>query len=192
MILAIDGGLAKLGWAVVTPRTGRVVDLGVRITESNATLGKRIGKNEERLGRLEAHAAALREIAARWSCTSVEAEAISLPQAGGISSKAGAYLTWGMIVGLTCALGMPRPHGIAPAKWQRAVLPDDGERKHGGYAAIERALAAFVGEQGAGADALRTIARSHRNHALDACGVGVYAALRGDAAPASKRRKAAA
>lgn len=175
MILALDPALATLGWAIVTPRTGRVVELGVRI----AAADRCDGVNEDRLARLDTHATALLAIARRHRVTAIEAEAISLPRKGGVDVYASQFLVWGMLVGVARSLGLARPRGIAPARWQRAVEPDDELRKREGYAAIEAALAAFVGEQGRAAEQLAAIARSQRNHALDAAGVGVFVAVRG-------------
>ncbi len=174
MILAIDPAIATLGWAVVDPRSCSVVELGVRI----ARPAEGRPKNDDRLERLDAHADALLAIARRRGCSRLAAEAISLPRAGGIDVAASAFLTWGMLVGIARALDMPRPAQIAPQSWQRAVVPDAAVRKREGYTAIERELAAFVVQgDGAAAEQLRAIAPGNRNHALDAIGVGVFAAL---------------
>jgi hypothetical protein len=160
-----------------------VVELGVRIAAADT----RGGINEDRLDRLEGHAEALVAIARRHGCTRIDAEAISLPRAGGVNAAASQFLTWGMLVGVARALGLPRPRQIAPKAWERAVVPDDDLREREGYDAIERALAAFVGEQGPAAEQLAAIPRGQRTHALDAVGVGVFAAIRGDGAGGRRR-----
>lgn len=184
MILAIDPALATLGWAVVEPRTGRVIELGVRLAPAN----KRAGVHEDRLQRADAHAAALRAIAIRYGCTRIESEALSLPRRGGVNAWASVFLTWGMLVGLASGLALPRPRQIQPKQWQRAVVPEEELRAREGYAAIERALADFVRGQPA-AEQLAAIAPSNRNHALDAAGVGVFAALRPAEAEVTGRRR---
>jgi Holliday junction resolvasome RuvABC endonuclease subunit len=196
-ILAVDPGLATLGWAIVEPGTGDVHTLGVRLSPPG---DRDVGKNESRARRLEQHARELVQICIAHGVKRIVAEQVSLPPRGAIDVHAAAFLTWGMLVGVAIARGLERPRAIAPATWQAAVVPDRAARKARGYDAIESALERFVGG-GRAAFELAGIPASHRNHALDAVGVGVCWAMRPelfDAAPkkpappkTAKRKRAA-
>ncbi len=84
-------------------------------------------------------------------------------------------LSWGVIAGLAVGTGAELLE-IPPKRWQHAVAPDAAKID---YEVVFKKLSEFVA--GAAADQLAVIKPRHRNHALDACGIGVFAALMPDA-----------
>lgn len=168
MILAIDPGLATCGWALVAAHTGRVHDLGVLITKSNSKLGKGI----DRVARLEWQTQKLYDLVnGDWGVRSIAAEAMSFPR-GRTAAIVSLCLSWGAIVGLAMSRSLPIRQ-IQPKRWRSAVVP--GSVGETGYDAVFAALSEFVDEQAA--ESLAKIKPGDRTHALDAVGVGVYAAL---------------
>lgn len=173
MILAIDPGLANLGWAVVRPKTGRVVDLGVICTSVDSD----DGKNTDRIARLLTHVERLHAIVASHGgdVSVLAAEAVSLPPKPSVAATASAYLCWGAIA--TLAKLMRCELVEVPAKqWQHAIL--EGVDRID-YDTLSVAVVNFLGQYaGPLMLKLQTIAKSKREHALDAVGVGIYTALR--------------
>ncbi len=166
MILALDPGLGTLGYAVVTPKTARVRELGTLTSEP--TPG--VIDSTDRARRAVRQAATLYEIGRRHRCTAIAAEAMSFggPPKARHAMAIALCLSWGAIAGLAAALDIDLLE-VTPKSWQHAILP--GVTKID-YDAVFAALSAFVGEA-----ELNAIPASLRNHALDAVGVGVYAAL---------------
>ena len=71
VILALDPGTANLGWAVVAPRTGAVLELGVVAQKPDPDLAK----STDRSARVHVQAVLYREFAGRHRITAIAAEA---------------------------------------------------------------------------------------------------------------------
>lgn len=170
MILGVDPGYAKCGWSIVDPKTGRVRALGVILTEKIAKEQK-LSLATDRARRMVIVCERLAEIAAAHDVTVIVAEE---PLGFGASAAVAAnQLPWGAIVMLATLRGYGLV-GVAAKTWQRAVLGDDVKKVD--YERIEKALASYITGQ-AIAD-FDEVAPHLRNHALDACGIGMLAALR--------------
>ncbi len=163
MILGVDSAIATCGYAVVDPRTKVVVALGVVQTERDAT----IAKSTDRARRVRQVVAELGRIATEYAVTTIAAEAMLL--FGNVAAATAQSLCWGALVALAELRGLELREVVA-RDWQHAVLP--GSKKIS-YPKLEAALARFVGAR------LLAIPKTLQTHALDAVGVGVYAALRG-------------
>lgn len=163
MILGIDSAMATCGYAVIDPRTKSVVALGVIETERDAA----ISKSTDRARRIRQVVASLSEIVTQHGVTVMAAEAMLL--FGKVAAAAAQSLCWGGLVALAELRGVELREVVA-RDWQHAVLP--GSKKIS-YPKLERALARFVGPR------IGAVPKSLQTHALDAVGVGVYAALRG-------------
>lgn len=162
MILAVDPGIASCGWAVVRPKTGRVVDLGVVISEPG--VGE---KSTDRARRITRLADKLADVIEDHDCDAIAAEQMLFH--GKINAVVSQLLPWGALLGLAAALDLDVLE--VPAKvWQPAVLG-----RVVPYDELADKLRAFVASQVE--LKLLAIARSKRTHALDAVGVGLYAAL---------------
>lgn len=170
MILAVDPGLAKCGWAVVAPGTGAIAELGVIASERDNVLAM----STDRARRADRQVEALLEIVRRHGCDRIAAEGVTL---GGsvhvkLAMATGLYLSWGGLTGIARCLGLGL-YEVMPKIWQHAVQPG---RKKIHYDSLFESMTKHVGPQ-VGAQLL-CIAESQRNHALDACGIGMLAALR--------------
>ena len=173
MILAIDPGLGTCGWAIVAPITGRVIALGLLLSQCDSALDKSTDRCRRIADQAQAIVALARTTAGDERITAIAAEAMSI--AGGPARYAMAIslgLSWGAIAGVATALGKQLVE-VPPKVWQHAITPGAGKIDYG---AVEKRLSAFV--RGAAAAQLAAIPMRHRNHALDACGIGVFAALR--------------
>lgn len=170
MILAVDPGLATCGWAIVTPHTARVVAVGV-LTSDHDPL---VDEWTDRVQRVSRQAAKLAEVAKLYSARSIAAEAISCggPPSARFSMGTSLCLSWGVLAGIACTLRIDLAE-VAPKMWQHAVCP--GVEKID-YGEVFKLLSTFV--ESHAAKSLWSIRPGLRNHALDAVGVGVYAALR--------------
>ena len=169
VILAVDPGLATCGYAVVYPRTGGVVELGTLTTKPTAG----VHESTDRTRRLRTQVAQLDAIARRNGCTTIAAEAMSFGGPGRFAMAISLCLSWGGLVGLAHALDAELLE-VPPKTWQHALLGTDGTGRVD-YEHVFAALSSFVGKQG---DALAAIPEGQRNHALDAVGVGLFAAFR--------------
>lgn len=175
MLIAVDPGLATFGYAVLDER-GVVHDLGVVTSESSA---KKLGKHRDRRERLRLQARALDAVMRRWGARgllTLVAEEMSFKR-GKLTQIISMALSWGDLVGLAVAHGAA-DRAIPPKTWQRALFDPDELAAMGtstDYARVEAKLSEYATEQCR--DKLAAIARSKRNHALDAIGVGVYAAM---------------
>lgn len=165
MILAVDPGYAKCGWAVIRPRTARVVAIGVVLTEQD----KRVDKSTDRARRTAFVIGRLQELAKHHACSTIAAE--QALQHGAAAAIAANLLPWGALTGLAVALGAAL-HEVPAKLWQHAVMPGCTKID---YEQLERKLGAFVAGQAE--LELLAIARGHRTHALDAVGVGLLVAL---------------
>lgn len=172
-ILALDPGLCDLGWAVVAPRTGRVVDLGT--LHQGPIRG--LDKSTCRATRARRQGELLSEVARRHRCALIAAEAMNF--AGNkFNMVLSVGLAWGVVTGIAAARGAPLLE-LVPRVWQRAILGrDDADRSAVDYDEVERRLIAYIGRDSAAARQLAAIPAGRRNHARDACGVGVFIALR--------------
>lgn len=162
MILGVDPGLASCGWAVVDPRTKRVVELGVITTEHDST----IAKSTDRARRMAVVARGLHELVQTYAVRTVAAEAMLL--FGNVAAATAQSLCWGTLIAVAERHGCEILEVVA-RDWQRAVLPGEGRIK---YEGVKDKLAKFVG-----ARVLR-FPKDLQTHALDAVGVAVYASLR--------------
>lgn len=169
MILAVDPGLANLGWAIVRPADAGVHELGV--LRSKPTPG--LARSADRRERAARQAAVLLGLGRAHGCTTVIGEAMSFPR--GIEGIASMALSWGVLCGVATALGA-RLLEVTPKVWQHAVTP--GKRAIV-YADVEAALDAHIRRHGApqACEQLDALPRSFRTHALDAAGVGIWAAI---------------
>lgn len=175
MILAIDPGIATCGWAVVTPGRGELVDLGVIISPPDSD----VDGSTDRARRLAEQAALFRAIATAYAVTTIAVEAVSLggPPKARLAMGMCLSLSWGALVMLAIDLGAALLE-IRPKQWQGAI--QEGAKKID-YDALFIAMTAHIrGTPGheVVAEQLGAIAERHRNHALDAGGIGIFAALR--------------
>lgn len=173
MILGVDPGLATLGWAIVTPESGAVVACGVLVQKPDPKLTK----HADRVRRTQVQSSLLSELVAKHSIGAVAAETMSFAPRAQAAAKIGIGMSWGSLVGLAAAFGIPL-RDVSPKTWQRAVVPADvnaGEKKTDAiaYERVYAELARYVDC----AQMLADVPQGQRNHALDACGVGVFAAI---------------
>ena len=177
MIVALDPGLGTFGWAIVAERTARVLALGVLLSDRDPELDE----STDRARRVADQARGILALARSTSgvgaerVTAIAAEAMSFGGAPGarFAMAISLGLSWGALAGVATALDLPLVE-IPPKRWQRAIVPDAGKRVD--YDQVFAKLDKFV--RGAAAEQLAAIPMRHRNHALDACGIGVFAALR--------------
>lgn len=183
MLLAIDPGLASLGYAIVD-QNGAVHELGVMLSESNPKLGK----HADRQLRLEEQATRLDNLMRRWQqyLTGIVAEELSF-NVKRHTQVVSLCLSWGGIVGLARKYSVAI-RSVPPKTWQRAVAPAAVKGKAIDYEIVFELLSKYVGEQCR--IQLVAIAPRHQNHSLDAVGVGVFAAMTPNVPRESKRRTA--
>lgn len=171
MILGVDGGIRTFGWAIVAPATGRVEACGVLIQDVDDELSK----HADREARADEQAIKLSSIVRGRGITTIAVEEMSFAPKGSAASKIGIGLSWGVVIGVSRAYGIPR-RTIPPKTWQRAIVPAaPGEKRTAAidYAKVYAELRNYVDCD----RLLEGVAESHRTHALDACGVAIYAAL---------------
>lgn len=166
MILGVDPGYAKCGWSIVEPRTARIIELGVIFTEKVTGLDV----STDRARRVAVVGAELGHVALAHQCTAIAAE--SPLGYGPAAAVAANMLPWGALIQLAVVRGLELAE-VKAKTWQHAVQPG---RKKIDYPSLEREMRRHVGPQ-VGAR-LMCIPDSQRNHALDACGVGMLFALR--------------
>lgn len=173
MIIALDPGTRAFGWAVVAPRTGRVAELGVLHQEPADGLAK----STDRQRRAHAQGGLIRDLARRHGATAIAAEAGSF-QPNRFAMTVGLCMSIGALTGAAAALELEL-YELPPKRWQAAILGRDArDRSAIDYAEVERRLAEFIGRDSEVAGRLAAISAGRRDHALDACGVGVFTALR--------------
>lgn len=161
MILAVDSAMATAGYALVTRRPVRVVHFGVITTERNAE----INAITDRSRRIAVVANQLRALRNAHGVTLIAGE-----QPLGFGTVH-AVLPQAMCFAALIALAVEADIDCAeiPAKdWQHAMLP--GAKKID-YAKLKRELAVFTGPR------ISEVPRELQTHALDAIGIGLYAAL---------------
>jgi Holliday junction resolvasome RuvABC endonuclease subunit len=166
VILALDGGLANLGYALVRPRTGAVLEIGT--LTSKPTPG--VADSTDRARRTLRQSGTLRGICERRAVTTLAAEAMSFGGPGRFAMAVSLCLFWGAIVTLAETLNLTLLE-VTPKQWQHAILGKAGKVD---YDTVFDMLSQYVTGQ---ADTLNAIPKGLRNHALDAVGVGLYAAL---------------
>lgn len=163
MILGVDCGIAKCGWAIIDPRAV-VVDLGVIVTEKDAAIAKSI----DRARRGDVVLAQLRALAVRHRITAIAAESMLL--FGNVAAAWSQLLCWGLLVALARELGVPIVE-VTAKDWQHDVVRGVKKIK---YAAVFKKLKAFVGPARVDAITPPTL----QEHAVDAAGIAFYARLR--------------
>jgi Holliday junction resolvasome RuvABC endonuclease subunit len=172
VILGVDPGYASCGWAVITPRTGLPVAIGVIETVQDKRVGSGLERSTDRARRVSHVGRELVAIAKQYGCTQIAAE-----QAlghGAAAAVAANLLPWGVLVGIAVSLGLEVCE--VPAKlWQHAVLPGLGKGKVD-YDELAKHLLWFAHKHCP--EALAAIAKPKRTHAIDGMGVGMFAALR--------------
>lgn len=170
MILAVDPGLAKCGWAIVRPGSGAIVELGVLAQDRENAYDV----STDRIQRTAVQSLLFGDLVVRHGITTIIGEAVTLggPVHVKLAMSVGLHLSWGVLTALACDRGLAL-YEVPPKVWQHAVQPD---RKKIHYPSLESAMASHVGPQ-VGAQ-LACIAAGNRNHALDACGIGMLYALR--------------
>lgn len=180
MILAVDGGIATSGWAIVTPITGAIVELGAVLLPPIAG----VDETTDRAMRAAIQATQLRAVAQRYEragtpIAAIAGEAVSLggPPKARLAMATALNLCWGNLVMLAITRGVDLLE-VRPKLWQHAV---QGHSDAVDYEAIERAVVAHIqGMPGheLSLEQLLAIPQKQRNHPLDACCVGMFAARR--------------
>lgn len=184
MILGVDPGLAKCGWAIVRPGTGAIVELGVLLQEREA--GYEV--STDRVHRTVAQASVFYDLIRKHGVESIIGEAVTLggPVHVKLAMSVGLHLSWGVLSAIAQVRQLDL-FEVGPKIWQHAIQPG---RKKIKYDELEASMTKHVGPQ-VGAQ-LERIAVGNRNHALDACGIGMLLALRpSEATQIMKRREAA-
>ena len=173
MILALDPGTASLGWAIVAPRTGHVLELGVVALKPDPDLAK----STDRAARVHVQGVLYRELRRRHQITAIAAEAATFNPRR-FTMAVGLCMSIGAHVGFAAAVGVAL-YELPPKLWQHAVLGRaPGDRSKVDYDEVERRLIEFIGRDGRVAEQLAATPKGKRNHARDAVGVGVFTALR--------------
>ena len=177
-ILALDPGTQDLGWSVVAPHTGRVLELGVVHQEPDAELAK----STDRAARVHVQAVLCRDLVQRYDVRAIAHEAASFNPRR-FAMTAGLCMSIGALTGLAAALGIAL-YELPPKRWQGAILGrEPGAKGKIDYDQVERRLIEFIAAGGGtAAEQLAAIPAGRRNHARDATGVGVFTALRPDEA----------
>lgn len=186
MILAIDPGLATCGYAVVGPK-GRLVELGVIISPTDA----KADDTTDRARRADRQADVLLEVARRHRVITIAAEAVSLggPPRARLPMGMCLCLSWGVLLGIARAIDAEVLE-LPPKRWQHAIVKPTGKRAKVDYAKVYDFLDAFIAGSACKKMAL-AIAKNERNHAYDATGIGVFAAMAPGSANVIRARGAA-
>ena len=167
MILGVDPGIRFCGWSVVEETTARVLALGVIHQERDPT----IPVSCDRARRACRIARSLVGTIEQYDCGVIAAEAMLFH--GAKNAIASLSLAWGSLSAIAVLL-QRRLFEVPPKRWQHAVAGDAKARKiH--YPSLELALDGYVRSQAEAA--FSTIPEAQRNHALDATGIAMYAAL---------------
>jgi len=173
VILAIDGGLATFGYAVIDPRTIAIRACGVLIQKPDP----KIGVHADRQRRAANQGALITRLMSEYYFATFAIEEPSFAPRSSASAKIGIGMSWGLAQGLAASINAAL-HVLPPKLWQRAIVPaEPGENPRAAipYERVAAALDAYVDLRETGLD---RIAKGQRNHAMDAIGIGVYAALR--------------
>jgi hypothetical protein len=165
MILAIDPGMT-CGWAVVRPRTGRVIDVGLLESE----LDSAIARSTDRSRRVAAQGRELVAVIERHACTAIAAEQMLCH--GATNAVVPQVLCWGDLIGIAVARGLAL-YEVVAKDWQHAIAPSTEGAVD--YELVTRHIAALVVDQVG--EQLAVISPSKRTHVYDAIGVGLYTAL---------------
>lgn len=177
-VLGLDPGTQDLGWSVVAPHTGRVLELGVVHQERDAELAK----STDRAARVHVQATTCRDLIRRYDVRAIAHEAASFNPRR-FTMATGLCMSIGALTGLAAALGIDL-YELPPKRWQAAIVGRQPKAKGPiDYADVERRLIAFIAAAGGtAAEQLAAIVAGRRNHARDAAGVAVFTALRPDEA----------
>lgn len=171
MILAVDTGLATLGWAHVS-RRGVVLDLGALCQP--ALPGEGVQAGYER--RCERQVDELLRLLPAVQLIAVEA----LSFARSAKAVASVSLCWGMLI-TVAKLYEIRLWRVSPKRWQHSLL-NTPARQPVDYSELARRITEHVARSGApkARSAVAALKASERTHALDAAGIGIYTATIAD------------
>jgi len=174
-LLGLDPGTRDLGWAVISPSC-RVLELGVVHQERDDSFAK----STDRQARVHVQSALIRDLVSRHRVRGVVAEAASFNPRR-FTMAVGLCMSIGALTGAAAALEIDL-YELPPKRWQAAILGREPNAKGKiDYDEVFRRVAAYVGDGSTPAGAqLAAIPAARRNHALDAVGVGVFAAARPD------------
>jgi hypothetical protein len=147
-----------------------VVNLGVLVSSPT----QHLDEWTDRARRAAQLASFLGDLAKRYDCKAIAAEAISCggPPSARFSMGTSLCLSWGVLAGIAHCMSIELLE-VPPKVWQHAICPEVEGKVN--YDTIFAKLKAFV--EGQASVALWSIKRALQNHALDAVGVGVFAAL---------------
>lgn len=162
MILAIDTGLGSLGWALVSD--GHVFNCGAQLLP--VIDGESVHDGFQR----RVHEQVRGHLARVGQCDAIVAESLSFAR----SSKAVAAvsLCWGALVAVAHMRGLALT-AVTPKEWQHALAGRKGKVDQSQLAdRIERFVCRTSSR---GASALAQLSSKQMPHALDACGIGIYA-----------------
>lgn len=179
MILAVDGGIATLGWAIVHPKQGSVHALGVIIQPNDPG----VEDTTCRARRAHRQAQELYALVNEHGVTTIAAEAVSLggPPKSRLGKAQSLNLCWGVVTAIA-AITLCELVEVRPKQWQHAITGETGPVD---YDRVFADLSDFL--NGTPVEQLMGIIKSERNHAIDACGVGIYTALRPEATRIARR-----
>lgn len=165
--LGIDTGLATFGWGIVD-QVARPLAAGLFTTR--LVPGLKVA--EDLAMRVDLQVTELRRVIALHDPDAIAVEAMSWPR--GSTGIAAIALSWGGIVGVANALGIPVLH-VSPNVWERQVCEVPGHEH------VEAALMAYVLEQNPELHAaLVKLGKARKLHPLDGIGIAMCAALRPD------------
>jgi hypothetical protein len=169
VILAVDTGMATLGWALYDETRNSFADLGVSLTDKD----DRIGVTLDRVQRIAAQAHLVAEKAR--GCSTVVIEQLSFPPGAGVKAICPISLSWGAVAGVASSLDpLPTLLTISPQKWQAEVLGYKAD-----YDEIFSAATTHLRTRHPAAyAALERIPARQQNHAVDAAMMALCAGLR--------------
>jgi len=161
---------------VISPSC-RVLELGVVHQERDDSFAK----STDRQARVHVQSALIRDLVRRHQVRGVVAEAASFNPRR-FTMAVGLCMSIGALTGAAAALELEL-YELPPKRWQAAILGREPNAKGKiDYDEVFRRVAAYVGDGGSweASVQLAAIPAARRNHALDAVGVGVFAAARPD------------
>jgi hypothetical protein len=173
--LGVDGGIGTFGWAVVAPRTARVVACGVLVQKPDPK--RHGGVHADRVYRAAVQAELLDRVITEHGVEHLAAEEMSFAPRGSAAAKIGIGLSWGNLIGLARGRLDSSVIVVPPKTWQRGIVPaPPGTKKNAAidYDKVHAAIATYVDHVATGLD---QVPAGQRNHAYDAVGIATYAEL---------------
>ena len=134
MILGVDPGM-NCGWAVVRPRTGLVVDVGL-LESDRAVSG--IAKSTDWARRIACQGRELRAVITRHGCTAIAVEQALFH--GPPNAVVPQLLCWGDLIGIAVTLELAL-YEVLAKDWQHAILECEGAID---YELVAKHILAFV------------------------------------------------